>query len=248
MSERSNEPESDPAESTGLAGGSAADPASSTDRRSFLRQLSTDAVWTAGKVAGASAAFRRSLVSAGESAIGTFEAVEEPMAVAARPTDAALASEPRQRDEPASATPSTSTGPDPVAALTAAQQAFLVDAASAVLAVNDPAGHPMLAPSEFHWDGAVIRLPARDFTARTIDIDRDPKVALLIDDPASEAWVAINGVASLVYGERVDPEMRLILSKYHDADDVTRRWEQLRSAGDQVVILIRPTRFVWRSG
>ncbi len=42
--------------------------------------------------------------------------------------------------------------------------------------------------------------------------------------------------------------MRLILAKYHDGDEVTRRWNEIRSAGDQVVIRIRPTRFVWRTG
>jgi hypothetical protein len=233
------------------------------DRRTFLRQLSSDAVWTAGRVAGASAAFRRSLVAAGETAIGAFETATDAPAVAPEPGGAlpspgpapaaADATAPATAHATADATSPASVAPrpvpqaDPVAALTADQQTFLSSGRRAALAVNDPAGHPLLAFSDYHWDGSLFRLPARDFTARTIDIDRDPKVGLLIDDPASETWVAISGLATLVYGDQVEPEFRLILSKYHDADRVTQRWNERASSGDQVVIRIKPTRFVWRT-
>jgi hypothetical protein len=148
---------------------------------------------------------------------------------------------------PASVAPTPVPPRDPVAALTVDQQTFLSGGRKAALAVNDPTGHPLLAFSDYHWDRSLFRLPARDFTARTIDIDRDPRVGLLIEDPASEAWVAISGLASLVYGDQVEPEFRLILSKYHDSEGVAQRWEELRSNGDQLVIRIKPTRFVWRS-
>lgn len=246
MSDRSTDPEPGPAHEPEPAG----DPQPKADRRSFLRQLSTDAVWTAGKVAGASAALRRGLVAAGGSAIETFEGATETEAMATEPvvTGPPPVSQPAVApDVPVSERPTLTTRPDPVATLTPDQHAFLVRGARAALAVNDPGGHPLLAPSFYHWDGAVIRLPARDNSARTVDIDRDPKVALLIYAPASEAWVAINGVASLVYGEHVEPEMRLILSKYHEPDAVTARWEHMRATGDQLAIRIRPTRFVWGS-
>jgi hypothetical protein len=131
--------------------------------------------------------------------------------------------------------------------MTPDQHAFLIHGPKAALAVNDPAGPPLLAFSIYHWDGSLFRLPARDFSARTIDIELDQRVGVLIEDPGSDAWVAITGIASLVYGEAVEPEMRLILSKYHDDDQMTARWDALRATGDQVVIRIRPTRFVWRS-
>jgi len=220
------------------------------DRRSFLRQLSGDAVWTAGKVAGASMALRRSLVAAGEAAIGRLETAAD---AAPSPTEPGHASPPTPPTAPPTTTvvattmPPAVALPDPAATLTPQQHAILMSGTRAALAVNDPLGHPLLAFSMFHWDGSVIRLPARDSTARTTNIDRDPRVSLLIDDPTSEGWVAVSGIASLLYGDRVDQEMALILAKYHDPNEVSRRWEELRSTGDQLVILVRPTRFVWRS-
>ncbi len=230
------------------------DAATPPDRRTFLRQLSTDAVRTAGKMAGASAAFSRSIVAAGGSALGAFDQSDEPADSAApRHTPAtthATAQPPLASSKPAPAPPTSVIREvhDAVAALTPEQHAFLRNAPKAALAVNDPAGPPLLAYSIFHWDGDLIRVPARDFTARTNNIDLDRRVGLLVDDPASEAWVAMNGLASLVYGDQVEPEMRLILAKYHDEDEANRRWNELSATGDQIVIRIRPTRFVWRSG
>jgi PPOX class probable F420-dependent enzyme len=248
MPERTAEPEperrSDSERSPELAG----EPGHGPGRRAFLRQLSNDAVLTAGKLAGASAVVRRSLVAAGESAIGSLEAAAEPAEPpAAAPTESVTA-DPLQ---PAEVTPAAPAGPnravpDPVAGLTAEQQAFLRDGATATLAVNDPGGHPLLASTTYHWDGAVVRLPARDFTARTANVDRDPRVSLLIEEQASGRWVAVSGTATLIYGDLVEPEMRRILAKYHGPEESARRWEGLRASGDQLVIVVRPTRFVWR--
>ena len=231
----------------------AATPQPGADRRSFLRQLSGNALVTAGKLAGASTVLRRSLTAGSEAAIGHFgnaadanqpsgDAPAGPPPLRARPADGANAS--------ASTLVASSDAvlPNPVAALTPEQHTFLAQGTRAALAVNDPGGHPLVAFTIFRWDGAVIRLPARDSTARTVDIDRDPRVSLLIDDPTSDAWVAVAGVASLVYGAQVEPEIRLILAKYHDEAGVARHWEEMRSAGDQLVIHVRPTRFVWRTG
>lgn len=232
------------------------------DRRTFLRQLSGDAVWTAGRIAGASAVLRRSLVAAGETAISAFETADKEVAEAPQEISpqsqmeipgARLESRPEPAPGPpvvADATRQSPSvldpGPDPVAALSPQQHAFLAEGRTAVLAVNDPSGHPLIAATPYGWDGARLSLPARDFTARTIDVDRDPRVSVLIEDPASGAWVAVSGVAALVYGVRVEPEVRQILAQHLDPAAVDARWEALRASGDQVVIVVRPTRFVWR--
>jgi hypothetical protein len=228
-------------------------PGPGADRRLFLRQLSADAVVTAGKLAGASAILRRSLVAAGEATVEHFETATG----ASRPSvDRIEVVDPPQPDANDVAATRTSTlaapaniaPPDPIASLTAEQHAFLTNGTRAALAVNDPAGHPLVAFTMFHWDGALIRLPGRDGTARTANVDRDPRVSVLVGDPASEAWVAIGGLATLVYGDQVEPDIRLVLAKYHDDAEATRRWGQMRSTGDQLVIHVRPTRFVWRGG
>ena len=251
MSERSIDPVPDTAPGPEPTG----DPPVQADRRSFLRQLSTDAVWTAGKLAGASAALRRGLVAAGESAIGTFEgetgrdelvAGSEPQAPTPAPGPGPAIASGGEKPEATRSVASPAVVQDPVAALTPEQHTFLGNAGKATLAVNDPSGHPLLAPSIYHWDGALIRLPARDFTARTFAIDRDPKVGILIDDPASGAWVAIQAIATLVYGEAVEQDMRLIRAKYDESEATTSGLELSPVSTDQLVIRLRPTRFVWR--
>ncbi len=74
----SSHPEPDPADAPQPAAGSAADGATPADRRTFLRQLSTDAVRNAGRVAGASAAFRRSIVAAGDPRSGRSTRARNP--------------------------------------------------------------------------------------------------------------------------------------------------------------------------
>ncbi len=242
------DPRTDPVPHPDPEIGQAVDPVQEGDRRSFLRQLSTDAVWTAGKIAGASTAIRRSLVVTGEATIvGLDDATEWSSSVVERPAVAGSATPAMDSLVPASAAGRLAT-PDPVAALSPEQHALLDGALRAALAVNDPGGHPLLAFSIYHWDGAVIRLPTHDFSARTINIDRDPRVSLLIEDVSSEGWATVSGMASLVYGIEVEAHMRRVLEKYHAAAEVTARWEQMRSNGDQVVAVIRPTRFTWRSG
>jgi hypothetical protein len=229
------------------------------DRRSFLRQLSGDAIVTAGKLVGASAVLRRSLVAAGEAAVGHLEEATEarPAPEAASEARASLDEAPATRPPmpetagqaevgtmPHAVRPTTTA--DPIASLTREQHDFLAAGTRAALAVNDPGGHPLIASTIFHWDGSEVRLPARDSTARTADIDRDARVSLLIDKPGTEAWVAIAGLASLVYGEQVEADIRLILAKYHDEAELERRWQEMRSSGDLLAIRVRPVRFVWR--
>ena len=195
---------------------------------------------------------RRSLVAAAEAAV---EHLEQAADANGRAVDRTEAPQLPSQETSAAAEASLDThmvfstvAPDPAAALTPEQHAFLTNGTKAALAVNDPGGHPLVAFTIFHWDGSLIRLPARDSTARTFDIDRDPRVSLLIDDPVSDGWVAVAGVASLVYGAQVEPAMRLILAKYYDETDAALRWEEMRRAGDQLAIHVRPTRFVWRAG
>lgn len=260
------------------------------DRRAFLRQLSGDAVSTAGRLAGFTSIIRRTVVGVGASAVRGLEvaAVEVPAEtqpvlppaapdpeppVSEPPPDAAPAhpglttpaeqpppSEPPRPSEqaPPAKHPAPSEPPvvpaapappaprDPVQALTSAHHEFLAGAAGAVMAVNDPSGPPHLTDSMVHWDGTLLRLPAQLFTARAVNVDRDPRVSLLVHGANAQSWVTITGTASLVHGEQAAIETRMILGKYVAANEVERRWAELAADGDRIVIQVRPTRFVWR--
>lgn len=225
----------------------ASPPDPQADRRAFMRQMSHDAVWTAGRVAGFASTVRRSVMAAGEAAIINLEPPAEdgpPTVSAAAPAITPVAAP--AIEVVVDAHSASTRAPDPVAALTPAQHEFLANGSRATLAANDPAGAPHLSSSMYHWDGATVWLPAGLFTARTEHVDRDPLVSLLIEDATSEAWLALTGVASVVYGNPVADEMMLLLSKYLDGDAAARRWEEMRSGGDPVVIHVRPVRFLWR--
>jgi hypothetical protein len=58
--------------------------------------------------------------------------------------------------------------------------------------------------------------------------------------------VAITGLATVVSGDAAEPEMLTIIRTSLSDDDAERRWAELRSDGQPVVIVVRPDRFVWR--
>ena len=234
----------------------AADPPldTSPDRRTFMRQMSRDAVLTAGRLAGLSTVVRRSVFAAGEAVtrdLGPPAEEELPSDPRPGPDVPAARAAPATESTPAaqvgSDPPPTPTAlPDPTLTMTSEQNDFLATGATATLGVNDPSGAPQLTSSMYHWDGSTLRLPGTMFTARATNIDRDPRVSLLIEGAASGAWLAVTGVASMVHGDEAVDELALLLSKYLEPDAAADRLQEIRSSGDHMVIRVRPTRLVWR--
>jgi PPOX class probable F420-dependent enzyme len=213
-----------------------------------MTQMSRDAVLTAGRLAGLSTVVRRSVFAAGEAVTRDLAPADEeevPSDPQPVPTTAPTPATPAAQiasDPP----PAPTAVPDPTRTMTPEQHDFLATGTMATLAVNDPAGAPQLTSSMYHWDGSTLRLPGKMFTARATNIDRDPRVSLLIEDAASGAWLAVTGVASMVHGDDAVDELRLVLSKYLEPDAVEDRLQEMRSSGDQMVIRVRPTRVLWR--
>ena len=58
--------------------------------------------------------------------------------------------------------------------------------------------------------------------------------------------MAITGTASLSSPDTVEVEMLQILTRYFEPEIAARRWDEMRGSGDQIVIHVRPVRFVWR--
>ncbi len=226
------------------------DPAGSTaeraDRRAFIRQLSGDAVASAGRIAGLSSAIRRSVVAAGLAATRELEAAPGPGLPDHVPAQTDATDLPSPRPGEVEMPQPTARVLDVVAALTPAEHAFLAGGDSAVLAVNDPAGAPHMSASIYHWDGAILRLPSLMFAARAEQVERDPRVSVFIEDRAAGAWVAVAGVASIVYGPGVEDELRLVLAESRLGETAAGRWAALRASTDAIVIRVRPTRFLWR--
>ncbi len=221
------------------------------DRRAFLDHLSRDAVSTAGRVAGLSSVFRRSVFAAGEAMMGAL-APESATDAEREATAGATATAPRPAPVPVLPTPPAEPVPaalptripsDPVAALTPEQHTILASGPTIVLAANDPAGPPHVTVSAYHWDGSTFSLPAQQFTLRASNVESDPRVSLFLEVPGTA--VAMTGVATVVYGDAVADVMLRILVRDADAGTAQARWEELRASGDRMIISVRPTRFVW---
>ena len=132
--------------------------------------------------------------------------------------------------------------------LTAAQAALLAAALPAALASAQPGSAPHLTASPFHWDGSVFRLSALDWSARTLNIQIDARVSLLIADPETGLAVSATGRATVITGPAAQDETLPILRKYGgDGSDLAERWAELDASGDRLVIVVVPERMVWRS-
>jgi hypothetical protein len=204
------------------------------DRRAFLRRAAGEVVTGAGRLFELSTAAQRSAAAAVAAADGLRPAAED--------APPALEHVTAQVAAPTEAPPAP-TAPPP--ALSAEQHAFISAAASAVIAVNDLGGEPHLTASWFHWDGTVFRLPTGAFSAKAANLARDPGVSLLVGD-VDRGWVAVTGRADLVLGSAAQAEARGLLEKYRPGIAPDVAWADLDQAADTAIVVVTPSRFVWR--
>lgn len=233
-----------------------ADPSTVTDpafrRRMFLRRIAAEAIVAGGRLAGTAQILQRSATAAGETLLGELGARP------AAPLGAPGAEAPRAAD-PGEPAPGTD-GPavrDPQASepwkpwsppLTGDREALLARAVPAAFATLQPGDGPHLTAGPFHWDGGAFRLSALDWTARTLNVQADPRVSLLIADPQSELWVSVNGKATVIVGPAAETETLPILRKYAaDEADAAAWWAELNADGDRAVIVVVPERMLWRA-
>jgi PPOX class probable F420-dependent enzyme len=127
------------------------------------------------------------------------------------------------------------------------RDAFLRETRIAKLATLNADGSPNVVPVWFEWDGQTAVLFTSRTSAKVERIARDPRVALSVEEPVgvSEAWVTIEGVASIEAGG-MDLARRLA-ARYYSQERATAAlasWET--QAESWVVVRVTPTRV--RSG
>jgi PPOX class probable F420-dependent enzyme len=122
--------------------------------------------------------------------------------------------------------------------------AFLTGTRIAKLVTLYEDGSPSVVPVWFEWDGRAARL----FTMRTDEKIRrilaDPRVCLSVEEPVGveEAWVTIEGTASLIETGVMDLVRRLA-RRYYAPDKAERQiksWEA--DAENWVIVEVTPTR------
>lgn len=124
---------------------------------------------------------------------------------------------------------------------------FLVRNRNAILATLRADGSPQATPAWFHWDGSVFRISSPGWTRKVANVRRDGRVSVCVDDQVSGTYVTVFGTVELIDDDRVAEESWPILLKYLHPDEAKVRWARINADGDRVVIVVHPTKIVWRN-
>jgi len=123
------------------------------------------------------------------------------------------------------------------------RDAFLRETRIAKLVTLNADGSPTVVPVWFEWDGKDARVFTLDSSPKVRRIQRDPRVALSVEQPVgvSEAWVTIEGNAVVERGgfalaERLAP-------RYYEPDRAKTALASWAAQRDHWVVLrITPRR------
>jgi PPOX class probable F420-dependent enzyme len=124
-----------------------------------------------------------------------------------------------------------------------ALEAYLKEPFHGIAATNRRDGTPQLTPIWFDWDGTTIRFSTPGGTAKNVNIRRDNRIAICIDDPGpGRRFVTLYGKAELDENpETIADHIRRIRAKYGYAGETTV--ESVRSEG-RLLISFQPEKIV----
>lgn len=121
---------------------------------------------------------------------------------------------------------------------------FLGEARIGKLVTLRADGSPTVVPIWYEWHGETATIFTSRKSAKVRRIQADARVALAVEEPTGvpEAWVTIEGHATIEETGGIELARRLIVRYYapQKAAEVLPSWEQ--AADDWVVIRVRPTR------
>ncbi len=121
--------------------------------------------------------------------------------------------------------------------------AFLRETRIAKLATLNADGSPTIVPVWFEWDGQTAALFTHHKSPKLRRIRRDSRVALSVEEPlqVQEAWVTIEGTATIENAGGIELARRLIVRYYDEqrARDVLPSWEKM--ADEWVIVRVTPS-------
>jgi PPOX class probable F420-dependent enzyme len=126
----------------------------------------------------------------------------------------------------------------------AERDAFLAQARIGMLATLDTAGAPLAIPIWYDWDGERARMFTSGNSPKVTRLRRDGRVCLTVAEPVGvpEAWVAIEGVATIEAGTGFALAQRLA-PRYYSPEQAARTLDAWgRTAHDWVTIVLEPRR------
>jgi PPOX class probable F420-dependent enzyme len=123
------------------------------------------------------------------------------------------------------------------------ERALLDQPAFAQLATVMPDGAPQNTPIWYRRDGDTLRMACRDTARKARNIMRDPRVAVVVVDPANPyAFVQVMGRAEIVANDALAREEFRILAQRYMGTDGDAWFAALPAEARFVVLLIRPER------
>jgi len=125
------------------------------------------------------------------------------------------------------------------------QEAFLATMPNVIVATVRRTGLPQLTPNWYLWTGEEVLICSSAGTAKVHNLRRDRRIVLCIDDPASGDYVQIIGTASLIEGPDAREPALALIRKYLDEREAVPHWESISAEAPQVIIAVRPERFLW---
>jgi PPOX class probable F420-dependent enzyme len=122
---------------------------------------------------------------------------------------------------------------------------ILANMPNAIVATVRRDGLPQVTPNWYLWTGEEFWISTSAATAKIHNLRRDPRIVLVIDDPASGDYVQVIGSATIIEGPEVREPTLALIAKYRDEPDVVPHWETISAASECVLIAVRPDRFLW---
>lgn len=122
---------------------------------------------------------------------------------------------------------------------------FLANMPNAIVATVRRDGLPQVTPNWYLWTGEEFWISTSAVTAKTHNLRRDPRIVMVIDDPASGDYVQVIGSATIIEGLEVREPTIALIRKYRDEPDVVPHWETISAESARVLIVVRPDRFLW---
>lgn len=105
------------------------------------------------------------------------------------------------------------------------------------IATLGPEGEPQVTPVWFGWDGEVIKFSTLRGRQKERNIERDPRIAVLIVDPSNPyRYIEIRGTVARIEDDPTGAYIDEMARKYMGVDEYPYKQE----GDERVIVVIRP--------
>ena len=130
--------------------------------------------------------------------------------------------------------------------ITPAVRQFLATQRNLVMSTVRADGSPQISPVWYRFDGQAFIISTTKATAKWRNVQRDPRVALCVDEPDTGRMVVAYGRAELA-DEAIWETTRMLVEKYVKRPAaVQAHMERIFTNGTRVIVTVNPERVILR--